>query len=117
MKLLYLFFIIVGLIAFAALIIQEVTRPSPLNIGRQIIPTSEMLQRCSELGIEREKCTQEAILERECLGMNCGGTGANQIEVLQNPSMLTLFGLLIAGLGGAVFYIKSRKGKNQDIEG
>lgn len=78
-------------------------------------PTPEMLEECKELGMAPEKCSEEAILGRVCLGMDCGSTGTSQIDVLQNPTMLTLFGLLAAGIGGAgaVFYIKSRKGSDK----
>jgi hypothetical protein len=73
--------------------------------------TTEILQRCAELGIKEEECSERAILGMECLGMSCGSTERDQIEVLQNPTMLAMFGLLAAGIGSvsAIFFIKTRK--------
>lgn len=76
-------------------------------------PTPEMLEECKELGIEEEKCSEQAIMTEQSRRVNTP-SGA-QIELLGNPSMLVMFGLLAAGIGGGavVFYVKSRNAKEK----
>jgi hypothetical protein len=74
-------------------------------------PTPEQLEECKELGIEDEKCSEQAILSTKCIGMNCGDAGTTQVQVLQNPAMLAIFGLLAAGIGvaTAAIYLKIKR--------
>ena len=84
---------------------------SSLLQSRTQSSTPEILQRCNELGIDEEECSERAILGRECLGMSCGGAERDQTEVLRDPTMLAMFGVLAAviGSGASLFFIKIRK--------
>ncbi|WP_337862452.1 hypothetical protein [Nitrososphaera sp.] len=80
-------------------------------------PTSDQLEECKSLGIRPEKCSEQAILSKRCLGgpgAPCGGSGVNiPIDVNMNliPIYLGIAGAFVAG----VLYVKKasrwRRGK------
>jgi hypothetical protein len=78
-----------------------------------------MLQECSDLGIARDKCSEQAILSTRCLGgpgMNCGSS-----SVLQ-PKLDPFIAEILAGLGvtfvASIFGIRKLRGiKKRTKEG
>ncbi len=82
-----------------------------------------VLQECIELGMEEEEeeeeCSDKPTLGRECLRMNCMSTGREAIEVLQDPTVLTMYGSLAAGIvvGASIFFIKITKERKKKETG
>ena len=73
----------------------------------QVGPTPDQLEECKELGIAPEKCSEQAILSKYCIGPNeaCN----RSTEVKADPALIPLFaGIAIAFAAGVIYVQKTR---------
>lgn len=72
---------------------------------------ADQMERCSQLGIEPEKCTEQAILGKECLGMSCNQQKEEKID----PIVVSILAGCAAAFVAGIVYVKrtSREKSNQ----
>lgn len=70
-------------------------------------PTPEQLEECSELGIDPEKCSEQAILSKYCIGPNEACNRPTEVKV--DTALIPIFaGIAIAFAAGVIYVQKSR---------
>lgn len=90
---------------------------SPIAIATTInstIATIQQLQECKKLGIKPEKCSDDSILSKYCLGPNCGVEG--RLPKLELPIYTIMIGCSVALVVGVIMVIRLRKLRKKNIQ-
>jgi hypothetical protein len=85
------------LAAAALLVILVLAAPAFAQAQIQAPPADQM-ERCSQLGIEPEKCTEQAILGKECLGMSCNQQKEEKIDSIVVSILAGCAAAFVAGI-------------------
>ena len=73
----------------------------------QTEPTPEMLQRCADLGIGADRCTEQAIIDKTSLGPNEACNRSTEVEM--NASMLLIYAGTDIAFAAGVLYVRRTK--------
>ena len=98
--------------AAALLVIAVLAAPAFTQAQAQTqAPPADQMERCSQLGIEPEKCTEQAILGKVCIGMSCNQQKEEKID----PIVVSILAGCAAAFVARVVYVKriSREKSNQ----
>lgn len=75
----------------------------------QLGPISEQLEKCSELGIEPEKCSKEAILSKYCIGPNDACDRSTEVKV--DAALIPIFAGTAAAFAAGLIYVQKTRSK------
>lgn len=88
---------------------------SPItNTTNSTIAPIQQLQECKKLGIKPEKCSDDSILSKHCLGPNCGVEG--RVPKLELSIYMIMIGCSVALVVGVIMVIRLRKLRKKNIQ-
>jgi hypothetical protein len=79
--------------------------PSLASANQTVLVTQATLQECSDLGIKPEKCSEQAILGKYCLGPN-EACNPVHVPIDVNINLIPIYvGIVVAFVAG-IFYVR-----------
>ncbi len=94
--------------AAIALLAMVAISAVPFAFAQEFQPTPEMLQECTDIGISADKCSEQAILSKRCLG------GPNSpcnpsTEVKMATALYPMYASIAVAFAAGVLYVRRTK--------